>query len=339
MKPPGKFSLSKHSSKLQKLDEKIVLTLITFFGFLTRAVPSFYQRLWFDESTTWYISKYSSLQDLISGNYFYDPHPPLHYILTKISILLLGESEIALRAPSIILGTLTIIYVYKLAKVICKNSVTALVAAALTAIWPPLVWYSAEARNYSSLIFLNTAAIYYLVVIIKNNYKLTNYIKYTFALSLSWLTNFNALYLTVLLYMIFTNYKINIARYLNSQKTKGIVLSTFVGLAVPALWIFQFFVVSKVGLSSVAYARWIGKPNITEAFRTLSEQIIFGWADSLYPGVFNVLQIVSVLLILLLIYLNIRFVKTRLIVKHKELYSLALLTIVAPPVFARLCLI
>jgi len=57
--------------------------------------------LWFDELFTLFISRLSSLQEMLRAMPS-DGQPPLQYLLTHISLRLLGESAFALRVPEII---------------------------------------------------------------------------------------------------------------------------------------------------------------------------------------------------------------------------------------------
>ena len=80
--------------------------------------------------------------------------PPLHYLLAWGSVQL-GDDEIFIRLPSLVLGTATVLTVYLLARRI-EGGAAALLAAALIAIDPFAVFFSTEARAYATLMFLVT---------------------------------------------------------------------------------------------------------------------------------------------------------------------------------------
>jgi hypothetical protein len=79
-------------------------------------------------------------------------HPPLYFISLWVWTSLAGDSELMLRFPSVLFGTLAIAMVYPLATKLVARRV-GLMAIALTAISPFLVMYSRTARPYSSALF------------------------------------------------------------------------------------------------------------------------------------------------------------------------------------------
>jgi hypothetical protein len=85
---------------------------------------------------------------------------PLYYSLAWLWAKPFGTSEVALRALAALLGTATVIAVFALARELLSSR-TALIAAALAAVCPDLVWYSQEARSYPLLILLATLGLYF----------------------------------------------------------------------------------------------------------------------------------------------------------------------------------
>lgn len=82
--------------------------------------------------------------------------PPLSFALSWLSAKL-GDSEQLLRLPSLLAGVLTIPLVYALGlKTVGRQA--ALLAAALTALSPFMIFYSAEARGYGLLMMLVVAS-------------------------------------------------------------------------------------------------------------------------------------------------------------------------------------
>lgn len=84
-----------------------------------------------------------------------DTHPPLYYVLLRLSSSILGQSEVAARAPSALFGVLTL-----LAAAILPGSSLArssrLVLLLFLAISPGAVWYAREARSYALLLLFST---------------------------------------------------------------------------------------------------------------------------------------------------------------------------------------
>ena len=79
--------------------------------------------------------------------------PPLYYALAWLWAKVFGAGEAGLRSFSAVLGVATIPVVWLTARELFSER-AALVAAALAAVNPYLVWYSQEARSYSLLAFL-----------------------------------------------------------------------------------------------------------------------------------------------------------------------------------------
>ena len=84
--------------------------------------------------------------------------PHLYYTLAWLWEKLAGDGEAALRSLSALFGIATVPVAYLAARELFRPAV-ALIAAALVAVNPWLVWYSQEARAYSLLVLLSTAAL------------------------------------------------------------------------------------------------------------------------------------------------------------------------------------
>lgn len=112
------------------------------FSFITN------QSLWWDEVVTWQQSRLA-FGDMLAATAA-DNYPPLYNLLAMATMRLLGETELALRLPSAILGTLNILAVYWVAR-LSSGRPTGLLAALLLAVSPYHLWYSDEARMYALL--------------------------------------------------------------------------------------------------------------------------------------------------------------------------------------------
>ena len=96
-----------------------------------------------------------------------DNHPPLYFLLLWGAVRVGGYSELAVRAPSIIAGTALIPALYLAGRDLFDRR-TGLVAAALGACAPLLVWYSQEARMYALFMLLATLAVWAQVGVIRD---------------------------------------------------------------------------------------------------------------------------------------------------------------------------
>jgi predicted membrane-bound mannosyltransferase len=105
------------------------------------------QSIWFDEGWSAFAAVQPSLQTAVES----DPtNPPLYYILLNLSVNFTGDSPLALRLFSLVLGVLTIPLTYRLARRLFDER-AGLYAAFLAAFSPLLWWASQEARMYTLL--------------------------------------------------------------------------------------------------------------------------------------------------------------------------------------------
>lgn len=81
---------------------------------------------------------------------FSESAPPLYYALAWFWTQVTGTSEVGLRSLSALAGVLTIPVVYFIGREL-RGNLTGLLAAALVAVNPMLLWYSQEARAYALL--------------------------------------------------------------------------------------------------------------------------------------------------------------------------------------------
>src|SRR3989339_991742 len=111
--------------------------------------------LWFDEAFSAHFAALDVGQML---HYLrFENNPPLYFILLHFWIKLFGNSELALRLPSIIFGVASIPMIYILGKRL-HSSTAGLFASFLLAISSFQVFYSVETRMYSLYLFLTLLA-------------------------------------------------------------------------------------------------------------------------------------------------------------------------------------
>ena len=82
--------------------------------------------------------------------------PPLYYLVAWLWSRPLGTGEVAMRSLSALAGTASIAIVYLGAVALPLRRRAALIAAAIVAVNPVLIWFSQDARAYA-LVFLLTA--------------------------------------------------------------------------------------------------------------------------------------------------------------------------------------
>ncbi len=109
------------------------------------------QSLWLDEAMSWWWARLPFQETLARGLQIAgDPHPPLYYLALHLWSSAFGDGEGALRAFSILAGTLLVLPIYGLGRRLFNPAVGA-IAGLLVAVNPFLIWYSQEVRMYALL--------------------------------------------------------------------------------------------------------------------------------------------------------------------------------------------
>src|SRR6185436_6247487 len=137
-----------------------LVVALTVVGLALRAAVSS-QDLFADELSTYWIVSTNDFGGVLSAvNSDAEITPPLSFLLAWLSTQIHLSAEF-LRLPSVIAGTLTIPALFWLG-LRTAGGAAALVAAALTALAPFTVYYSAEARGYAvmmAFVVLSTLAL------------------------------------------------------------------------------------------------------------------------------------------------------------------------------------
>jgi mannosyltransferase len=116
-----------------------------------------HQGFWFDEGNTALLVHLhpGKMLGLIPQS---ESTPPLYYCVAWVWARLFGYGEAGLRSLSALAGVATVPIAYAAARRLVSERV-GVVAAALTACNPFLIWYSQEARSYSLLVLLSAIAL------------------------------------------------------------------------------------------------------------------------------------------------------------------------------------
>jgi len=106
-----------------------------------------------------------------------DLHPPQYFLVMHFWIQVAGQSEFALRFPSVVAATLALPLLYALAcRLLGKEA--GLWAALLGAVSPFYLWYAQEARMYTWVVVLSLASVYTLLPLLKGRPRLRTYAVY-----------------------------------------------------------------------------------------------------------------------------------------------------------------
>lgn len=134
----------------------LVVAVLTLAGVVLRLVVA-HQSLFADELSTYWIIHGNGLSGVISTVHTdAEITPPLYFVLAWLAARVSDAPEF-LRAPSLLGGAATIPLVYLLGlRTVGRRA--ALVATALTALAPFMIYYSAEARSYGLMMALATGS-------------------------------------------------------------------------------------------------------------------------------------------------------------------------------------
>jgi Dolichyl-phosphate-mannose-protein mannosyltransferase len=152
--PRGRLPRRGEPDTAPKTAHLVLVGLILVGLALRLAVP---RGIWLDEAISIHQARLS-LHNLFVNLYNGDRQPPLYHLTLWLTIRLFGDSEFAVRLPSLIAGTLVIPVLYELGRELYDRR-TGLLAAAFAAVSPMLIWYSQEVRMYEFVALFGLLAV------------------------------------------------------------------------------------------------------------------------------------------------------------------------------------
>ena len=206
-------------------------------------------------------------------------HPPLYYLLLRPWLALAGESEFALRLPSVLAGVLTVALTLRVGRA-WLGRLAATWAALLLAINPFHVWYSQEARMYAWLGLLALAVLWFFGRALQSQRR-ADWMALIVLSALAYLVHYFALFLPlvefVFLLVTFRRHHQSLLRWTAVQAISVLPFAAWV------IWLFSV----AGGTFGIG---WIPTPRLDDLLKTLWS---FGMA---YDGQANWLVIVVVLM-------------------------------------------
>ncbi len=133
---------------------------IIFLAFIVRLGSIAFQSLWRDEVDAIRFAL-APLPDLITTLTQPGYNGPLYFLMLRSWIGVAGQSEFALRFPSLVFGVSSVALIFVLGRRLFNRSI-GLIAAILFAFSAYQVWYSQEAKMYTLITALALASIYFL---------------------------------------------------------------------------------------------------------------------------------------------------------------------------------
>jgi len=176
-------------NKLNLVKNNWKILSILIFSFFLRII-SINQSFWLDEATSASVVKDFKLLDIITKFAPGDFHPPFYYLSLKMwsSIFPFFGNEISLRMFSVLLGVLSVYFLYKIGKLMIDEKF-GLVVSLLLAISPLHLYYSQEARMYVMETFFVILCFYYYLTNI-NKEKIVNWVLLSLSLVLLGFTDY-----------------------------------------------------------------------------------------------------------------------------------------------------
>jgi mannosyltransferase len=112
--------------------------------------------LWIDEFGTWWTIEGGASQ-AVDRAWTYQGQSPFYYLIVWGTRHVLGSSEWALRAPSIVFGTVAIVLLFRLVRRLV-DAEAARIAAIVAVAWPIVAFSAVDARPYALAMMLAIAA-------------------------------------------------------------------------------------------------------------------------------------------------------------------------------------
>lgn len=254
----------------------MIVFSIVLLGAILRLI-NLNQSLWWDEAINVVYAKTYDFWWFLTNYPLGDFHPPLWFAVLWIWGHIFGFSEIAVRLPSVILGTITVWLTFLLGKELFSQRVGVL-AALFLAINPLHVYYSQEARMYVLAAYVSVLSFYFLNrLVYKKKWASLGYIASVVLV----------LYSDYLAYLIIPA---QIIYLLWVGKEARIALISLIPASVTLLpWLSIFFGQLKAGITTATnFERWaevVGGANIKNLLlipvKTIFGRITF-WDKNIY---------------------------------------------------------
>ena len=271
---------------IKKRESVFLLSLIVVLGFGLRIYGLEFPCFWYDELATHYrvdgdlSHTFNTLEQ--------SPFPPLYYILMSIWGRIFGLSESALRFPSMLFSTISIIAIYYLARTMFGEK-EGLISALLLSVSSYALNYSHEAKMYAMIWFFMILSMIYFFLYIKTLQKkhLVHYCIYSIVTIYTLYLGFIFLLAHNILFFWFCRKRVKI----------WVVANTFILLAYIPWWSLAITNMSnKTGIG------WITETGYGEFFKKLFDTISGIRIGDMFYGEFWVLFFLMVFAVVFSIY-------------------------------------
>ena len=244
------------------------LFFITLVGAIFRLVGiNKLQGLWNDEYISWAIASTSFSDGFVSAVKS-QCHMPLYYMYLKTFMAWFGQSDLALRLSSFVLGICGIVAMYFVGRT--RDKKTGLVAATFTAISSFAIYYSQEVRLYSLLFLISAISLLYFVKFVKerSGTNLLGLIIFDFLIIFTHTIGF--------VFVFFQLIALSVLLFKDYKKQLGIIwasLGLFVVICTPQVWAI---------LGAKTFSQWWGSFSFSK--------IVFLFTDYFSPVLTNLVN-------------------------------------------------
>ncbi|HXS46330.1 MAG TPA: glycosyltransferase family 39 protein [Solirubrobacterales bacterium] len=218
---------------------------------------------------------------------FSESAPPLYYALAWVWTQLTGSGEFGLRSLSALAGVAMVPVAYLLGAEL-RGRRAGIVAAALVAVNPMLLWYSQEARGYALLALFTTVAALYFVRALDGGRR-RDFTAWGIASSLALATHYFAIF-PILFEAVW------LLRRRGRESVAGLWIILAAGIALAPLAIHQM---------SLGHAEWIGGRSLGHRIWEVGVTFVVGEtgdiiarSETVLPAVVPLLAILAALLLL-----------------------------------------
>ena len=194
---PGKVATSP-SNQLAQPIPWLLLGAITLVALVLRLI-GLNKGLWWDEIYFLVVTVRHPLGEILTV-YTGDTQHPLYSVLARLCLVLFGEEPWSLRLPAVLFGVASVPALYLLAARVTSRA-EALVAAAFLAVSYHHIWFSQNARGYTTLAFFAIVSALFLLEGIRSQ-RMRPFIAYAVAASLGIYTHITMVFLVAAHFLI-----------------------------------------------------------------------------------------------------------------------------------------
>lgn len=296
----------------------MILFAITLLALITRYLFHLKTPVWLDEATYLVEAYQYSYKDLFFLNHWDVSHPPLYHVWVKF-ITTFSFEPLFVRSLGIVLGSLSLIYLYKLTSLLTRSKVIAYLASILGIYSGFLIAISISARNYAPQQFFILTFLYYFYHSFKQKrISFRNYFKVFVTALLATLTDYSFIWvlLTVVTFFLIVTFQ-NLIKKRSINQNLHLLKLTVISLVPFYLWL-PIFVPNF--LNSLTLVGWLVSLSSKTWISQLNQLIsrMFFLQKTTFPY--------FVLIIFILVYYLIKALKS----KNNKAYWLLFLLLFVP---------